>query len=424
MPPRWAVRCYNTIVIRYRHQKLFVEQVPVEEIARSVGTPVYVYSKKKLLDSYAAYKKAFRRIPHLICYALKANSNLSLLKLLAQAGSGADIVSGGELYRALKAGFPPERIVFAGVGKTAEEIETALRRGVFAVHVESEQELLLIDEIAGRIRKQARLSFRINPNIDPRTHPYISTGLKKHKFGIPIDRAFSLYRKAAKLSHVEVEGMHIHLGSQIHDVKPFEEAVRKSLTVIDRLSAAGIRLKHLDVGGGLGVDYENDAAGPVPQKLADVLIPLLKGRPLQLLLEPGRSIVAAAGILLSKVLYTKQNYGKNFVIVDAAMNDFIRPALYSAHHKIAPACLSNGIKSTVDIVGPVCETGDFFAKDRELEPCNPGDYLAIFHAGAYGFSMSSNYNTRPRPAEVLVDRDHYYVIRRRETYGDLVRGEL
>jgi diaminopimelate decarboxylase len=411
-------------VVRYRNKKLFVEDLAVERIAEFVGTPVYVYSRKQLLDGYDAYRKAFRGISHLICYALKANSNLSLLKLLARQGSGADIVSGGELYRALKAGFPPERIVFAGVGKTAEEIETALRKKILAIHAESEQEIFLIDSIASRLGCKAPVSLRINPDIDPRTHPYISTGLRKHKFGIPIREAFALYSRAEKLDNIRIEGMHIHLGSQIGDVKPFEDAVRKSLSLIEQLRKQGIQMRHLDIGGGLGVAYENAESEGDPWKLASVLRPLLKGRKLQLILEPGRSIVAAAGILLTRVIYTKENDRKRFVIVDAGMNDFIRPTLYGAFHTILPCTRSNRGELPVDVVGPVCETGDFFAKDRLLQKSVPGELLAILHAGAYGFSMSSNYNSRPRPPEVLVDGSRFYIIRRRESYQDLVKAEL
>ncbi len=377
-----------------------------------------------MLAGYDAYSKAFRGIPHLICYALKANSNLSLLKLLARQGSGADIVSGGELYRALKAGFPPERIVFAGVGKTAEEIESALRKKILAIHVESEQELLLIDSIAGRLGFIAPVSLRINPDIDPRTHPYISTGLTQHKFGIPIEEAFALYCRAQNMSNVRIEGMHIHLGSQISDVQPFEDAVRKALGLARQLGKQGIHMNHLDIGGGLGVVYENAESKADPRKLASVLRPLMKGKKMQLILEPGRSIVAPAGFLLTKVLYTKENDRKRFVIVDAGMNDFIRPTLYDAHHTILPVLQANREKFSCDVVGPVCETGDFFARDRVLQESAPGELLAILHAGAYGFSMSSNYNSRRRPAEVLVDGSRFYVIRRRDSYQDLVRGEL
>jgi diaminopimelate decarboxylase len=411
-------------VVRYRNKKLFVEDLSVDRIAQSIGTPVYVYSRKQLLAGYDAYRKAFRGIPHLICYALKANSNLSLLKLLARQGSGADIVSGGELYRALKAGFSPERIVFAGVGKTAEEIETALGKRVLAIHVESEQELLLIDSIANRLGRDAPISLRINPDIDPRTHPYISTGLRKHKFGIPIREAFALYCLAQKLSNIRIEGMHIHLGSQISGVKPFEDAVRKSLGLIDQLRKQGIQLNHLDIGGGLGVAYEDAASEANPSELASVLRPLLKGKKMRLILEPGRSIVAPAGILLTRVLYTKENDRKRFLIVDAGMNDFIRPTLYDAYHSILPVLRTSRKEVAFDVVGPVCESGDFFAKGRVLQECVPGELLAILHAGAYGFSMSSNYNSRRRPAEVLVDGSRFYSIRRRESYQDLVKQEL
>jgi diaminopimelate decarboxylase len=408
----------------YRRNQLFVEQVAVEEIAESVGTPVYVYSRKQLVSGYTAYQKAFRKVPHLICYALKANSSVALLKLLEREGSGADIVSGGELFRAIKAGISPSKIVFAGVGKTTGEIELALRKKILALHVESEQELDVINQTAARLKTSAPVSFRVNPDVDAKTHPYISTGLRKHKFGIPIEESPALYRKAAKMSNIRIEGMHIHLGSQISGVGPFEDAIRKTLTVADELSHDGIEIRHLDIGGGLGVDYENPGGMADPFSLAKIIEPLWKGRKLLLILEPGRSIVAAAGMLVMKVLYVKKNYGKRFVIVDAAMNDFIRPSLYGAFHQIVPVRKSAASAITADIVGPVCETGDFFARDRELPEPRQGDLLALLHAGAYGFSMSSNYNSRKRAAEVLVDGHHFYTIRRRETDRDLMRNEL
>jgi diaminopimelate decarboxylase len=408
----------------YRRNKLYVEQVSIERIVKKVGTPVYVYSRKQLLTAYSSYRKAFRRIPHLICYALKANSNLALLRLLAKEGSGADIVSGGELFRAFKAGIPPGRIVFAGVGKTAEEIERALRRRIFAIHIESEQELDLVNKVAKKLRTRAPVSFRVNPDVDAKTHPYISTGLRKHKFGIPIEESAALYEKASRLSHVRVEGMHIHLGSQILGVEPFEDAVRKTLSLVDRLAVAGIEVHHLDIGGGLGVNYESADAVADPLALAEVMERLWKGRKLLLILEPGRSIVASSGMLVMKVLFTKQNYGKHFVIVDAAMNDFLRPSLYGAFHQIIPAQKYKRPAVSCDVVGPVCETGDFFAHDRELPECRPGEILILMHAGAYGYSMSSNYNSRKRPPEVLVDGRLFYTIRRRETDHDLLHGEM
>ena len=397
--------------------------MPVHRIAKDVGTPVYIYSQTELIRNYNAYRRSFQTIPHLICYALKANSNLTLLKLLAREGSGADIVSGGELYRAMKAGFPPNRIVFAGVGKTGEEIETAIRKNILALHIESEQELLLTDSIAARLHRKAPVSFRVNPNIDARTHPYISTGLRKHKFGIPIHKALRLYEIASRLRHIKVEGLHMHLGSQIAEVRPFVDAIQRVLQLVDRLQARGIVLKHLDIGGGLAVSYESSQSKH-PGALARKILPLFKNRHLQLILEPGRSIVASAGVLLTRVLYTKQNGRKHFVIVDAGMNDFIRPALYNAEHRITP-CEQNGEEQLVqDIVGPVCESGDFFAKDRAMQRCLPGDLVAIQSVGAYGFSMSSNYNSRPRAAEVLVHGREYSVIRKRETLQDLIRNEM
>ncbi|MGH9857942.1 MAG: diaminopimelate decarboxylase, partial [Acidobacteriota bacterium] len=350
-------------MLSYRNKKLFVEGLSVQHIAESVGTPVYIYSKKQLLLNFKAYRSAFRETSPLICYALKANSNLSLLKLLAEQGSGADIVSGGELHRALKAGFPPNRIVFAGVGKTAEEIEFALRSEILSIHIESEQELFLIDRIAANTGCTARISIRINPNIDAKTHPYISTGLRKHKFGVPMAQALRLFTKAAGFKHIRIEGIHIHLGSQITGVNPFEESVRKSLQLIDQLAERGIPVNHLDIGGGLAVSHQD---GQGPKELATVIVPLLKGRNLHLILEPGRSIVATAGILVTRVLYTKVNDRKHFTIVDAGMNDFIRPALYDAFHEIRPVNQSGRKSIKQDVVGPVCESGDFFARERIL----------------------------------------------------------
>lgn len=411
-------------MVVYRRKKLFIEGVSVDRIAKRVGTPVYIYGRRQFLAGYRSYKKAFRKIPHLICYALKANSNLALLKLLAREGSGADIVSGGELFRALNAGIPPGKIVFAGVGKTAAEIESALAKKLLALHVESEQELDLVDIIAAKLKLKAPVSLRVNPDVDPQTHPYISTGLKKHKFGIPIEQSAELYLKAANMRNIRIEGMHIHLGSQISGVAPFEDAVHKALSLIDQLGARGIEIHHLDIGGGLSVDYEKVQARPEPSQLASVIGPIWKSRKLLLILEPGRSIVAPSGILLTKVLFTKNNHDKHFVIVDAAMNDFIRPSLYGAFHPIIPAVQSNRPLISADVVGPVCETGDFFARDRQIPACASGEMLAILHTGAYGFSMSSNYNSRKRPAEILVDGTKFYTIRRRETDEDLIRCEL
>jgi diaminopimelate decarboxylase len=408
-------------VLSYRNKTLFVEGLSVQHIAQSVGTPVYIYGKKQMLLNFKAYSSAFRGTSSLICYALKANSNLSLLKLLAREGSGADIVSGGELHRALKAGFPPKRIVFAGVGKTPEEIEFALRSKILSIHIESEQELFLIERIAANTGWTARISIRINPDIDAKTHPYISTGLRNHKFGVPIAQALRLYKKAAALKHIRIEGLHVHLGSQITGVKPFEESVRKSLQLIDQLAERGIPVNHLDIGGGLAVSHQDQHG---PKELASVIVPLLKGRNLHLILEPGRSIVATAGILVTRVLYTKVNDRKHFTIVDAGMNDFIRPALYDAFHEILPVKQTDRNSIKQDVVGPVCESGDFFARDRTLPQFIPDDLLVMTEAGAYGFSMSSNYNCRPRPAEVLVDHRKFFLIRSRETYEDLMRFEL
>ena len=408
----------------YIKKNLFAERVPLSSIAKRFGTPLYVYSKNELVSNFKAYEKAFRGQPHLICFALKANSSHSLLKILATLKSGADIVSGGEMYRALKAGIPSEKITFAGVGKTREEIREALKSNILLFNVESEGELRLIAEEAARKKRTARISIRVNPDIDPGTHPYISTGLKEHKFGVTMEAAPGLYKIGTSLPFIEVCGIHMHLGSQIRTIGPFVEAVRKILGLVEKLESLGIRIRYFDMGGGLGIDYEKGDMGLSPSDLASSIRPLLKSKKLTLLLEPGRSLIANAGILLTKVLYMK-NYGhKRFVVVDAGMNDLIRPSLYDAVHRIAPVKQGSSNAIVADIVGPVCETGDFLARDRTIECPEPGDLLAVFSAGAYGFSMSSNYNSRLRPAEVLVDGSRFRLIRKRESLRDLIRHEI
>ncbi|HEU4685987.1 MAG TPA: diaminopimelate decarboxylase, partial [Nitrospira sp.] len=408
----------------YRHGELCCEQVPVSQIAKEVGTPCYIYSHATLTRHFRAYDSAFKTIPHLVAFAMKANSNLAILRLMAKEGSGVDIVSGGELFRALKAGVPASKIVFAGVGKNQDEIRDALKADILMFNVESSAELRAINEVGAMVGRKARVALRINPDIDPKTHPYISTGLKKSKFGIAADRALEEYQLASSLPWIDVVGVHAHIGSQLTDVTPFIEALKKVVKLLESLKGQGIHIRYLNMGGGLGITY-SDEKPPLPQDLADAISPLVKNLDLTLVMEPGRVIVGNAGILVTKALYQKEGEAKRFVIVDAAMNDLIRPSLYSAYHDIRPVseAVLHRSKRAVDVVGPVCESGDFLAKDRTLPEVQPGDLLAVMSAGAYGFVMASNYNSRPRVPEVLVKNSEVHVIRRRETYDDLVRGE-
>ena len=408
----------------YRQGELYCERVPVSQIAKEVGTPCYIYSHATLIRHFQVYDSAFKNIPHLIAFAMKANSNLAILRLMAKEGSGVDIVSGGELFRALKAGVPPSKIVFAGVGKNAEEIRDALKADILMFNVESSPEIHALNDVAASLGKKARVALRINPDIDPKTHPYISTGLKKSKFGIAADRAVEEFMLASSLGHIEVVGVHAHIGSQLTDVTPFVESLKKVITLVDQLKRQGINIRYLNIGGGLGITY-SDEKPPLPQELADAVSPLVKDLNLTLVMEPGRVIVGNAGILVTKALYEKIGETKRFIIVDAAMNDLIRPSLYNSYHDIRPVSevLLHRPKHAVDVVGPVCESGDFLAKDRTLPEVKPGDLLAVMSAGAYGFVMASNYNSRPRVPEVLVKDGEVHVIRTRESYDDLVRGE-
>jgi diaminopimelate decarboxylase len=408
----------------YRHGEFYCEQVPVSQIAKQVGTPCYIYSHATLTRHIRAYDSAFKNIPHLIAFAMKANSNLAILRLMAKEGSGVDIVSGGELFRALRAGVSPSKIVFAGVGKNADEIRDALKAGILMFNIESSAEMHALNDVSASLGKTAPVALRINPDIDPKTHPYISTGLKKSKFGIAADRALEEFRMASTLRHIHVVGVHAHIGSQLTEVTPFVESLKKVLALVDTLKGQGITIRYLNIGGGLGITY-SDEKPPLPQELADAVSPLVKGLDLTLVMEPGRVIVGNAGILVTKALYEKIGESKRFIIVDAGMNDLIRPSLYSAYHDIRPVseALLHRPKHAVDVVGPVCESGDFLAKDRSLPEVKPGDLLAVMSAGAYGFVMASNYNSRPRVPEVLVKDGEVHVIRERETYEDLVRGE-
>ena len=400
----------------YQNQTLFAEQVAVNRIADAVGSPCYVYSRQALENHWQAFDEAFGTHPHLICYAVKANSNLAVLNVLAQQGAGFDIVSQGELERVLKAGGEAGKVVFSGVGKLPEEMRRALQVGVYCFNVESEAELETLNGVAGEMGKIAPVSLRVNPDVDAQTHPYISTGLKENKFGIDIDRAITVFERAAELPNIKVTGIDCHIGSQLTSVTPFMDALDRLLDRIDELSAKGIQLEHMDIGGGLGVRYR-DEQPPTPGDYVSALLEKLGSRKIKILMEPGRAIAANAGIMLTRVLLLKSTEAKHFAVVDGAMNDLIRPSLYSAWQNIIPVTPRAGQTQSYDIVGPVCETGDFLGKDRELSIA-PGDLLAICSAGAYGFVMSSNYNSRNRAAEVMVDGDAFYTVRRRETYED------
>lgn len=408
----------------YRNSELCCEQVGLRALAADAGTPAYVYSKAALLESYTAYDRAFAPVPHFICYAVKANANLGILGTLARAGAGADIVSGGELFRALRAGIPAKKIIFSGVGKTREEMREALKAEILMFNVESLSELRALDEVAREMGVRAPVALRVNPDVDPQTHPYIATGLKTSKFGIPIAQALEAYREAASLEGLEVVGADMHIGSQLTKASPFADAVARLASLVKALRERAIEIRMIDVGGGLGIRYGDDAP-PTHREYATVLLPALRELGVTVLLEPGRSIVGNAGILLTRVLYRKDTGDRKFVVVDAGMNDLIRPALYDSYHEIRPvdAARLGGPVENVDVVGPVCESGDFLAKDRELAASEESDLLAVMSAGAYGFVMSSNYNARPRAVEVLVDGDRYTIVRRRETYEDLVVGE-
>jgi diaminopimelate decarboxylase len=407
---------------QYRGEELFCEQVPVKEIAETVGTPLYLYSLNTMEGHFRAFQNAFSEVDHLICFSAKANSNLSILRIFTRMGGGVDVVSGGELFRALKAGANADKIVYSGVGKREDEIEYALELPILMFNIESTQELVLIDRIAGRMKTKAPVALRVNPDVDPKTHPYISTGLKKNKFGIDIQKSLEDYRLANTLPHVKVIGVSCHIGSQLTEVDPFVEAVQRIKEMVLKLRAERMNIQYMDIGGGLGITY-NQEEPPHPRDYARALIGELKEIDCTLILEPGRVIVGNAGVLITRVLYTKEGEEKNFIVVDAAMNDLIRPSLYGSYQRIQPVLRNDRPEWTADVVGPICESSDFLAKDRKLPRAEPGDLLAVMSAGAYGFSMSSNYNSRPRVAEVLVGQDKFFIIRQREDYDDLIRGE-
>jgi diaminopimelate decarboxylase len=409
--------------MEYRNQTLYLEDVPLADVAKRHSTPCYVYSSAAILGKFQAYENAFGPLPHQIFYAVKANGNLAILKLLADAGAGFDIVSGGELFRVLKAGGDPQKAIFSGVGKTAAELDYALDKNIRGFNCESEPELALIDSLAARRGVKARIALRVNPDVDASTHPYISTGLRKHKFGIDISEAEAVYGRARVFENLVLEGVSCHIGSQILDIQPMLEVFDKMVALTERLRAQGHPIRSLDLGGGLGVPYH---AGETAPSIADYIGAMCQrsaGHDLEILIEPGRSMVAEAGLLLTRVLYRKSNGEKQFVIVDAGMNDLIRPALYQSHHQIVPLRANNNAAIVADVVGPVCESGDFLARDREMPNVLPGDLLAVCTVGAYGFVAASNYNARPRPPEILVEGDRHRVIRKRESYDDLIRGE-
>jgi diaminopimelate decarboxylase len=406
----------------YQNGELYCENLPVRTIAESVGTPFYLYSHATLSHHLRTFDEAFQGFPHIICFAVKANANLAILRLFAQLGAGADIVSGGELFRALEAGVDPKKVVYSGVGKSFKEIHQALKAGILMFNIESSQELGEISRLAGRLKVEAPVALRINPDIDPQTHPYISTGLKKNKFGINLDRALLDYERAQNLLHVEVVGVACHIGSQITELSPFLEAVQRLRELVEELARRGIHIRYLDLGGGLGITYDQETP-PHPRDYGQALIKELEGLGVTLILEPGRVLVGNAGILVTRVYYTKDSEAKHFIVVDAGMNDLARPSLYGSYHALWPVVEAPRREVTASLVGPICESGDFLAKDRPMPDFRPGELVAVMSAGAYGFSMSSNYNARPRVAEILVKDEAFYVIRKRETYAQLIRGE-
>ena len=409
--------------VAYLDRTLTCDGVALADIAAKAGTPCYVYSAATILENYRAYEDALQGVPHTICYAMKANGNLAILRLLARAGAGFDIVSGGELHRVLKAGGDPAKIVFSGVGKTADEIDAALAAGIFAFNCESEPELALVDALAHRRRVQARIALRVNPDVAADTHAHIATGSLGHKFGVDIGQAEAVYERAREHGNLLLEGVSCHIGSQLFDFDPMMRAADRVLGLIARLRAKGFAIRHVDLGGGLGVAYKADEPAPPIGEFTAGLREKVSGLGLHLYLEPGRSIVGNAGVLVTRVLYRKKSGDKEFVVVDAAMNDLIRPALYDAHHEILPLRATPGCGLRADVVGPVCESGDFLAQDRQMPEVFPGDLLAVCTTGAYGFAQASNYNARPRPPEVMIENGSWRVVRARETFDDLIRGE-
>jgi len=402
---------------------LHCEDVAIETLAEQVGTPFYLYSHATLTRHYQAFDRAFEGLEHMVCFSAKANASQAILRLLANLGAGLDIVSGGELFRGLKAGFDPSVIVYSGVGKTAPEIDSALEQGIFMLNVESRQELELINARAGRLGCRAPIAVRVNPDVDPKTHPYISTGLKKNKFGLAPRAAMEVYRDARRMPHVQIIGIDCHIGSQITEAAPFRDALSRLRGLIEQLAQEKIDIRVVDMGGGLGITY-HDEQPPHPVDYGTAIREGLAGLDVRLVLEPGRVIVGNAGVLVTRVLYRKEGEEKRFMVVDAGMNDLIRPSLYDAVHAVWPVHEAGGrTRIKADVVGPICETGDFLSRDREVPDAAPGDLLAVMSAGAYGFTMASNYCSRRRVAEVMVSQDNFHVIRRRQTYSDLMAGE-
>ena len=407
---------------QYREGRLYCEEVPLETIAREVGTPFYCYSHATLNRHFHAFDTAFAGVDHLTCFSVKSCSNIAILQLFASLGAGMDIVSGGELYRALKAGVPPDKIVFSGVGKTEEEMVYGLEQSILMFNLESPQEMLALNECAARLDRRAPIAIRVNPDVDPKTHPYISTGLKENKFGIDLEVSESMYVQAREMSNLEIVGVGCHIGSQLTEVSPFLDTLKRLKLLIERLRQQGIQIRYLDLGGGLGITYSEENP-PLPSEYARALLEEVDGVGCSLIFEPGRVIVGNAGILITRVLYTKEGPTKNFLVVDAGMNDLVRPSLYGSYHHVQPVVDHKRPELLADVVGPICETGDFLARDRSLPQVEQGELLAVMSAGAYGFAMSSNYNSRLRPPEIMVRGDKYEVIRARESYEDLLRGE-
>ncbi|HHJ63480.1 MAG TPA: diaminopimelate decarboxylase [Aquifex aeolicus] len=398
-----------------REGELYLEGVSIRSLAEEFGTPLYVYSASYIRDRIRDYRRAFPDA--LVCYAVKANFNPEVIRVAGEEGAGADIVSGGELIAALRGGISPDRIVYAGVGKTVSELKLAVERDILMFNVESEDELYLLDSIAGSLGKKARIAVRVNPDVDPRTHPYIATGLRKSKFGVDFETARREFRLARELKNLEVVGIHCHIGSQLLDVSPYREAVQKLVQLYEELSGEGFEIRYIDVGGGLGIKYRPEDREPRPEELAEAILPALENVEAQIIVEPGRSVTGNAGLLIAQVQFLKDKGVKHFIIVDAGMNDLVRPAIYDAYHHVVPVVERGRDHIIADVVGPICETGDFLAKDRRLERLERGEYIAVLSAGAYGFSMASHYNLRPKPAEVLVERGSYRLIRERESYN-------
>ncbi len=416
------MQLFESDYFTYKNNMLYCENVNLEDICSAVDTPIYVYSKKFMLDRFKEFEKAFKDVNHKIFYACKANYNVNIIKLFNDLGAGIDVNSAGEFYRAIKAGVDPQNIIMSGVGKTRNEIELALKNNIHLIKTESIGEIELINEVATEIDKTAPIAIRVNPNVDPSTHPYISTGLAENKFGVDETAAIDIFTNASKLNNIQLLGIDMHIGSQITNVDPYAEAVTKLVELVKHLEAKNIKLTHIDIGGGMGIKYLDEKPF-TPIELANSILPIFKEVNCEIFFEPGRFLTANGGCLVSQVLYSKSNLDKNFLVVDAAMNDLLRPSIYKAYHHIQPINISQREDFIADIVGPVCESGDFLGKNRQIKKCNSGDLIAVMSAGAYGMVMSSNYNARRRPAEVLVDNDKFTVIRERETFEQLMQNE-